>query len=59
MVTGKKVKGMGAIRKLARGVAKANMRKAGMKQVCKKDRHIDTCKIGSYFSIYWRDYAKK
>ena len=53
------MKGMGAIRKLARGVAKANMRKAGMKQVCKKDRHIDTCKIGSYFSIYWRDYAKK
>ena len=47
---------MGAIRKLARGVAKANMKKAGMKQVCKKDRHDGT---RSYFGVCWRKYAKK
>ena len=47
---------MSAIRRIARNVAKANMKKAGMKQVCKKDRHDGT---RSYFGVYWRDYVKK
>lgn len=41
---------MSAIRRLARNVAKANMKKAGIVQIC-KDRP-------SFFSLHWREYAK-
>jgi hypothetical protein len=47
---------MSAIRRIARNVAKANMKKAGMVQICKKDRHNGT---RSYFGVCWRKYAKK
>lgn len=43
---------MGTMRRLKRGVAKANMRREGFTQICKKDGEH------SFFANNWRDYAK-
>ena len=43
---------MGTMRRLKRGVAKANMRREGITQICKKDGEH------SFFANNWRDYAK-
>ena len=43
---------MNAIRKLARTVAKNQMKKKGMVQICK-----DKKQNGSYFSKHWRDHV--
>lgn len=51
---------MSAIRRLARSVAKAKMKKNGMIQVCSKDGRKGMNEPGvSYFSIHWREWAKK
>lgn len=44
---------MNALRKLARTVAKNQMKKKGMLQICK-----DKYKKGSYFSDHWKDHVK-
>lgn len=41
------------MRKLARGVAKVNMKKKGMVQVCKHSRNTR-----SYFAQHWREYVR-
>ena len=45
---------MNALRRLKRGIAKVNMKKAGYHQICKK--HGD--KHSSAFAEKWRDFAK-
>ena len=47
---------MSALRRIARGVAKVNMKKSGLMQFCKQ--HTKTgVKISSDFSYVWRQYA--
>lgn len=41
------------MRKLARGVAKVNMKKKGMVQFCKHSRNNP-----SFFSQNWREYVR-
>lgn len=41
-----------AMRKIARNIARAKMRRAGLRHINK-----DRLKIGSYFSKHWREYA--
>lgn len=43
------------MRKLMRTVAKANMARTGMTQVC-KNRNRYGGKFDSWFSIHWREY---
>ena len=57
---------MSTLRRLARNVAKANMKKAGMVQVCKRlhtapnDQGILVpIKGKSWFSANWREWVKK
>ena len=50
---------MSTMRRLARNVAKVNMKKAGMVQICKKGAKKGTTGSVSYFSIFWREWAKK
>lgn len=46
------------MRRIARSVAKTNMRKKGMVQFCKKIRgRSGQAAIGSYFSEHWREYV--
>lgn len=45
---------MNALRRLKRDIAKANMKRAGYRQICKK--HGD--KHSSEFAAVWRDFAK-
>jgi hypothetical protein len=47
---------MNAIRKLARTVAKNQMKKKGMVQICKHDPWKYS--TGSYFSNHWKDHVK-
>ena len=53
---------MNALGRIARGVAKVRMKKAGVRQICKKkyikndDKGISGC---SYFSKHWKEYVKK
>ena len=42
------------MRKLKRRVAKVNMKKRGLVQICKKDRNGS-----SYFAKNWRDWVKR
>lgn len=46
---------MSALRKLKRNVAKVNMKRAGMRKICKKD----VKQYDSWFSINWRDWIQK
>ena len=48
---------MNALRKLARTVAKNQMKKKGMVQICKKGAKKGERSEGSYFSSHWRDYV--
>lgn len=41
------------MRKLARGVAKVNMKRKGMVRFCKHSRDG-----GSFFSHHWREYVE-
>lgn len=41
---------MSTLRRLSRNVAKVNMKKEGMRQICKGRP--------SFFSLRWREYAK-
>ena len=41
---------MSTVRRMARTVAKINMKKKGMRQICKGRP--------SFFSLHWREYAK-
>lgn len=56
---------MSAIRKLARNVAKVNMKKAGMVQICKGFQIVQNGKggfdrvKGAWFADHWREWAKK
>ncbi len=56
---------MSTIRRIARNVAKANMKKAGMVQICKGSRNVLDGKggfirvKGSWFADNWREWAKK
>lgn len=46
------------MRRIARSVAKANMKKKGMVQFCKKSRGRNgQAAVGSYFSGHWREYV--
>lgn len=45
---------MSTLRKLARGVAKANLKKMGARKVCHRYGLRDTAR--SWFSDNWRDY---
>lgn len=52
---------MNAIRKLARSVAKNQMKKKGMVQICKNDlskKSLFERSKGSYFSSHWKDHVK-
>lgn len=53
---------MSAIRRLKRNVAKVNMKRAGMKQVCKRASNSALSNRFGYtisdFSVYWRDFVK-
>lgn len=50
---------MNALGRLARGVAKQRMKKAGITQICKK-KDIKNQSTGcSYFSKHWKEYVKK
>lgn len=42
---------MSALRRLKRGIAKVNMKKAGFRRICKKEGGE------SLFADIWRDYA--
>lgn len=46
---------MSTLRKLARGVAKANLKKMGARKVCHRYGLRDTAR--SWFSDNWRDYV--
>lgn len=56
---------MSTIRRIARNVAKANMKKAGMVQICKGSRNVPDGKgglfrvKGRWFADNWREWAKK
>ena len=45
------------MRKLKRSVAKANMKKKGLRQICKKERRLDS-HLPSYFALNWHDYVR-
>lgn len=45
---------MSALRKIARGVAKVNMKKAGFTQFCKHRDKKTGMKLDSDFSYMWR-----
>ncbi len=52
---------MNALRKLARTVAKNQMKKKGMVQICKNDlsqKSLFERSTGSYFSSHWKDYVR-
>lgn len=42
------------MRKILRNMAKVNMKKKGMRQICKKNKNRE-----SWFSKNWRDYVPK
>jgi hypothetical protein len=53
---------MNGLRKLARTVAKNQMKKKGMVQICKDNLSKNSISFmaytGSYFSWHWKDYVK-
>lgn len=48
---------MSALRKIARGVAKVNMKEVGFTQFCSHRNKKTGVKIDSDFSYLWRRYA--
>ena len=50
---------MSTLRRLARSVAKANMKKAGMRQICKSGRKHGETRGYSWFARNWKEWAKK
>jgi hypothetical protein len=52
---------MNALRKLARTVAKNQMKKKGMVQICKNDLSQESLfehRTGSYFSNHWKQHVR-
>lgn len=48
---------MNGLRRIARNVAKVNMKKAGLIQFCKHQHTRTGLKIDSDFSYVWRQYV--
>lgn len=47
------------MRKLARSIARAKMRRDGVRQMSKKKYAAAGGRPASYFSLHWREYAAR